>query len=173
MTTCGKVSTRTGRPCRCELKGGKCPTHDSDLSKRNAAVRAAFAVNDPEAYHAHQGAPWRGKTGDQHFRWKGDQAARHTGRHRAQKLFAATVCEQCGATAETAGKPLQRHHKDGNPLNNAPGNVEILCEDCHVAEHTVRAAVPAHAGADGNGTYVWFAEAHERAVVEVPVSELV
>ena len=27
------------------------------------------------------------------------------------------------------------HHKDGNPLNNHPGNWEVLCSTCHRALH--------------------------------------
>lgn len=53
MTTCGRP-TRKGTPCPMTLRGGKCPTHNSDLAKRNKAVRAAFAENNPAAYSAHQ-----------------------------------------------------------------------------------------------------------------------
>jgi hypothetical protein len=50
---CGRP-TRKGTSCRLPLKGGKCPTHDCDLSHRNSEVRAAFEANDPDAYHRHQ-----------------------------------------------------------------------------------------------------------------------
>jgi hypothetical protein len=27
---------------------------------------------------------------------------------------------------------VERHHKDGNPLNNDPGNIDRLCRRCHM-----------------------------------------
>lgn len=147
MPRCGRP-TRKGIPCQVPLRGGKCVTHDADLPARNRAVRAAFARNDPERYQAQQQL-FKGRSGPLHPTWKGDQAKRKSGRTRARRLYMAKACKRCGATAESSGKPLHRHHKDGDPLNNAPGNVEILCEGCHVAAH--------------NGTYQWFAEAMQKA----------
>jgi predicted nucleic acid-binding Zn ribbon protein len=43
-------------------------------------------------------------------------------------------CEQCGWSKinPTTGKiPLQIHHKDGNAENSIPGNLEVLCPNCH------------------------------------------
>lgn len=54
----------------------------------------------------------------------------NTGRKAAQRIYVATECKNCGST-----KTLQRHHKDRNPLNNAPENIEILCRTCHKNEH--------------------------------------
>ncbi|MGR2681598.1 HNH endonuclease signature motif containing protein [Chromobacterium haemolyticum] len=54
----------------------------------------------------------------------------NTGRKAAQRIFKATACERCGST-----ETLQRHHKDRNPANNSPENVEILCLKCHKADH--------------------------------------
>jgi hypothetical protein len=53
LVRCGKP-TKKGTPCQTPLNGGRCPTHDADLSKRNAAVRASFAERSPAAYAAHQ-----------------------------------------------------------------------------------------------------------------------
>lgn len=41
-------------------------------------------------------------------------------------------CECCNIT-EWNGKPIsmQLHHIDGNPLNNALENLQILCPNCH------------------------------------------
>ena len=67
--------------------------------------------------------------GEGHHSWKGDQASRRAGRSRALRLFANRPCEACDApTAE-------RHHEDGNPLNNDPANVRMLCRPCHLAQH--------------------------------------
>lgn len=52
------------------------------------------------------------------------------GRYQAQYRFAATSCNRCGASTK-----LERHHKDENPMNNSPENIEILCRKCHVAHH--------------------------------------
>lgn len=52
------------------------------------------------------------------------------GTKQAQKMFPLTRCELCGGTTT-----LQRHHKDRNKSNNNTGNVAILCQACHAAEH--------------------------------------
>jgi 5-methylcytosine-specific restriction endonuclease McrA len=36
-------------------------------------------------------------------------------------------CQDCGAT----GVPLDVHHRDGDPANNALSNLEPLCRSCH------------------------------------------
>lgn len=60
-------------------------------------------------------------------RWKDDpsDSAAHS---RAVRMFAlADACERCARTV-----PLERHHKDGNPANNEPSNIWILCRRCHM-----------------------------------------
>jgi len=54
----------------------------------------------------------------------------HTGRQRARKLFPVLgMCEKC------ENKPaFERHHLDGNQLNNHPQNVARLCRHCHMIE---------------------------------------
>lgn len=44
-------------------------------------------------------------------------------------------CELCGYS-EWLGKeiPLELHHKDGNHLNNAFDNLQILCPNCHAIQ---------------------------------------
>ena len=44
-------------------------------------------------------------------------------------------CERCGK----AGK-LHVHHKDENPLNNAPANFQTLCVSCHRLSHSPNAS---------------------------------
>jgi very-short-patch-repair endonuclease len=53
MDRCGRP-TRKGTPCQLLLLGGRCPTHDVDLSARNAAVRSSYRRRDRTAYRAHQ-----------------------------------------------------------------------------------------------------------------------
>lgn len=71
------------------------------------------------------------KSGAEHHLWKGDTAiGKHTGHRRAQTLYPAPgACEQCG---DQAG---DRHHRDGNPLNNHPDNVAFMCRSCHMLIH--------------------------------------
>ena len=52
------------------------------------------------------------------------------GLKQAQRKFKVEKCEICGGS-----KTLQRHHKDGNRLNNSAENVQILCQECHKNEH--------------------------------------
>lgn len=67
------------------------------------------------------------------------------GRQRAQRLYHAAACSACGA----AGKKLERHHADGNPLNNSPENVQILCVRCHMVADGRLAACSARLSAIG------------------------
>lgn len=50
-------------------------------------------------------------------------------RHRARKTKQA-CCEQCSSQ-----QTLQVHHKDKNPANNAPTNLQTLCASCHNTLH--------------------------------------
>lgn len=54
-----------------------------------------------------------------------------SGRKRAQTLYKATQCSECGGSS---GR-LDRHHRDGNTLNNSPGNIQVLCASCHTKLH--------------------------------------
>lgn len=59
--------------------------------------------------------------------WKGDKAVAQTGRSRAERYFPTPCpCEICGE-AKT-----ERHHGDGNPLNNEKGNIFWLCRKHHM-----------------------------------------
>lgn len=53
-----------------------------------------------------------------------------SGRKRAQR---ATPMQKCNRCPQTIG--LQRHHKDRNPMNNDPTNIEVLCQACHTDDH--------------------------------------
>lgn len=74
------------------------------------------------------GRHFQGK-GENSHNWKADADAISTGHKRAQKLFKNIgSCSKCGST-----RWVERHHKDDNPLNNDPANIEILCRKCHIA----------------------------------------
>lgn len=77
---CGKP-TRRGL-CRFPLRGGKCPTHDSDLSSRNQKVAAAWRANNPESFAAQRkrsgragydkvgGEVWRAAQSEKARQWR-------------------------------------------------------------------------------------------------------
>jgi hypothetical protein len=48
--------TKHGTPCQLTLNGGRCPTHDVDLSKRNSRVARAFKKNSPDRFQAQRSA---------------------------------------------------------------------------------------------------------------------
>jgi hypothetical protein len=68
------------------------------------------------------------KLGEKNPNWKGDDASKEAGNKRAIRAFSAQPCSKCGS------EPADRHHKDSNPLNNAPDNVVFLCRSCHMLE---------------------------------------
>ena len=60
-------------------------------------------------------------------------------RKKCRQIMPATQCSTCGDT-----ESLHRHHRDGNPINNSPENIQILCRRCHVAEHKGKSNYPKH-----------------------------
>ena len=66
---------------------------------------------------------------EHHGNWKGDDAQPATGRWRARRWFPMRPGQVC---AECEVRPaVERHHWDGNPLNNT-ANVVFLCRRCHL-----------------------------------------
>lgn len=60
--------------------------------------------------------------------FKGESVKKKTGNHRAYFQFQLpSRCELCDNPAH------DRHHKDGNTLNNDPSNIQFLCVKCHMA----------------------------------------
>lgn len=71
----------------------------------------------------------RVKYGADHPHWVGDKAQVKSGRTRAGRMFPAKPqCESCGEI----GKRIDRHHVDGDTLNNTPENIQFLCRRCHM-----------------------------------------
>ena len=65
-------------------------------------------------------------------RWK-ENVLEVEGRYRARTITEKTQCERCPNTAN-----LDVHHRDGDPLNNDPSNLEVLCRSCHIRHHRKR-----------------------------------
>lgn len=67
------------------------------------------------------------RMGEQNPFWKGDNAKVETGRARALSIYRDIgPCTRCG------NPKSERHHIDGNTLNNNPKNIEVLCRRCHM-----------------------------------------
>lgn len=65
-------------------------------------------------------------TGPAHPAWLGDKASARAGRTRALRAFPKIgPCVGCGSPK------AERHHKDGNTLNNKRSNIEAVCHACH------------------------------------------
>ena len=67
-----------------------------------------------------------GPRGTAHPDWKGDAASPTSKRARAQRWYPLGPCEACGKPA------TDRHHRDGDPGNNTPGNIALRCRRCHM-----------------------------------------
>ena len=57
-----------------------------------------------------------------------------TGRDRASALFPGEPCEVCGMPYGGRGR-VQRHHRDGDRLNNTRKNIAFLCVKHHKDAH--------------------------------------
>ena len=66
--------------------------------------------------------------GPYHPAWKGNKASVRAGRSRALRKFPPQPCSVCGKERS------ERHHIDGNTLNNAPENIAFVCRKCHMAK---------------------------------------
>lgn len=67
--------------------------------------------------------------------WKGDAAARRTGHSRARSLYPTLgACEECGLVPA-----VERHHRNGDTLDNRRANVALLCDRCHTRTHHLAA----------------------------------
>jgi len=58
--------------------------------------------------------------------WKGDAIKIDSGRTRAQRQYQLGKCELCESNA------MDRHHKDGNTINNELTNIQRLCRKHHI-----------------------------------------
>ena len=69
----------------------------------------------------------RKRFGNLNYAWKGNDINDFGARERARRLYPSIgPCVLCGNAKS------QRHHKDGNPRNNAPENIIIVCMKCHM-----------------------------------------
>jgi len=71
------------------------------------------------------------KIGVNNPNWKGEECKRRGGNDRARRLYPEDrPCERCNIPKG------ERHHKDGNTLNNTAENIEFLCRRHHMEADT-------------------------------------
>ncbi len=70
------------------------------------------------------------RSGAEHYSWIGDAVSDKGGRSRALRAMPDIgPCVDCGS------EQSERHHVDGDPTNNAPGNIIPVCHSCHIQRH--------------------------------------
>lgn len=92
----------------------------------------------------------RDQRGPRNHTWKGDAAAVKSGHERARALYPHLgTCEACGLVPA-----VERHHRDGNTLNNSQSNVALLCDRCHTRLHLLRTHCKRGHPFDDANTYI-------------------
>lgn len=64
---------------------------------------------------------------------KGRAASRQAARGRARYVVEASACAECGH--DGSRYQVEVHHRDCDPYNNTPENLEPLCFPCHRRRH--------------------------------------
>lgn len=104
------------------------PSHMPDRApqycSQECRIRAVFGAPKSREHRSKLGLKLH-----QHPNWKGDDVTPESGRCRALRMFPAQPCSECG------NAKAERHHRDGNTLNNAAENISFLCRACHMREH--------------------------------------
>jgi len=103
------------------------------LSIAQIAQRKQSSVGTIHRHMVKSGVPRRSlseanrppKLGERNPNWGGDNIKPSSGRDRARIMYPQQPCRICG-------KPSERHHKDDNPVNNKPSNVDFLCRKHHM-----------------------------------------
>ena len=116
--------TGTCNGCGCSFSAYSPPCRPRKFCSQECGQRSMAGSKQTEDHIAK-----RIKSGSGHPNWKGNLASRKTGRCRALRMFPSRPCEHCGEAK------AERHHVDGNTLNNEPTNIQFLCRACHLALH--------------------------------------
>lgn len=89
-----------------------------------------------------------------------EHAALVTFRARARTHIPEQSCQVCGRP----GPRLDINHKDRNPRNNAPENLERLCRGCHARQHSVELRVMIEALAREGVPYILIHDEARRGI---------
>lgn len=65
---------------------------------------------------------------------KGRAATLQAARGRGRRAVQIEQCARCAATNSRANR-LEVHHRDRDPYNNEPANLEVVCRRCHNKAH--------------------------------------
>lgn len=91
-----------------------------------------FCSNDCQMQHAYEAFITAWKAGEEDGVTRGDVASKHIKRYVWEKFGGrCTKCGWCEVNPHTGKSPLHVEHKDGNGRNNAEGNLDLLCPNCH------------------------------------------
>jgi hypothetical protein len=87
-----------------------------------------LALVPPRGWNLRSGSLFRDVVrGPAHPAWRGDAASADSKRKRARRLYPTLGrCDGCDRPA------IDRHHRDGDPGNNARANVVHTCRRCHM-----------------------------------------
>jgi hypothetical protein len=102
----------------------------SSLVKRGAVRSCGCLMR--ESYKRtteHKARMSKAVSGERNHNWKGEKASQESGRCRCNRLYRDIgPCILCG------NPKSERHHIDGNTLNNDPSNIMICCRKCHMQQ---------------------------------------
>lgn len=110
---CGAPISKGATYCqRCKAKGSRNPRFGQPLSPETREKMRQAALNrERKPYKKRSTKPSAGH--DFARRW----------------FQLPELCDRCKTVP-----PVDRHHKDGNPLNNDRSNIAFLCRRCHQME---------------------------------------
>lgn len=91
-------------------------------------MKMKYFKRKPIRKHSPRGQIIGGKRfNENHYNWKGDKISEKGGRGRALFLYPNIgKCSICG------NLKTERHHIDGNTVNNDSSNIKIVCRKCHM-----------------------------------------
>lgn len=118
----GNVGRRRSEEAKMKIRKARTGKRMSEETKAKLVHNGMLGKHHSEEAKAKIGMA---NLGEKSGLWKGDKAKPQTGRTRANKLF---VCP----------KGMVRHHVDGNPLNNAPENIELMTRKQHQILHHLK-----------------------------------
>jgi 5-methylcytosine-specific restriction endonuclease McrA len=97
---------------------------------RKRGINVPFVPQRTDQLRTPEANEKRKMFGPDNPQWQGDDVTPKVGRKRALRMFPSIgPCVSCG------NPKSERHHKDENPANNAPDNIEVLCRKCHMRAH--------------------------------------
>lgn len=100
----------------------------SDLATRLGVRRSTISMVGRRLGLTRKDRPKPYLRGLQPKKWSTEMKHLDSYRGRARKLYDLPErCQRCKKR-----KAIDRHHKDGMPRNNSPGNIAFLCRRCHM-----------------------------------------